>query len=227
MLAEIVVDDAVRALRPDFAVLVITVRGLAGGPSDDASRELLADAAKNAADPAAHPHVEAWRQAYRAFGAKPQRTRPSVDALLRRAPSGLPGINRVVDAYNAVSVRHTLPIGGEDLAAYEGPARLVRAAGDEPFDTIAEGVPAVEHPQPGEVAWRDDAGITCRRWNWRQCARTRITEETRDGLFLLERLAPMTLDELRAAGGDLVALLTADAPAAEVASRLIAAPDAG
>ena len=226
MLAEIAVDDAVRALRPDFAVLVITVRGLAGGPSDDATRGLLADAAKNAADPAEHPHVAAWRDAYRAFGAKPKRTRPSVDALLRRAPAGLPEINRVVDAYNAVSVRHVLPIGGEDLAGYDGPARLVRATGDEPFDTIAEGAPAVERPQPGEVVWRDDAGATCRRWNWRQCARTRITEGTRDGLFILERLAPMTLDDLRAAGDELVALLTADASTAEVQARLIAPPDA-
>ena len=227
MLAEIVVDDAVWALRPDFAVLAITVRGLAGGPSGDVTRELLADAAKNAADPSEHPHVEAWRDAYRAFGAKPKRTRPSVDALLRRAAAGLPEINRVVDAYNAVSVRHVLPIGGEDLAGYEGPARLVRATGEEPFATIAEGEPSVEYPQPGEVVWRDDAGVTCRRWNWRQCARTRITEGTRDALFILERLAPMTLDDLRAAGSELVALVTADAPAAETASRLIAAPAAG
>lgn len=227
MSIEISVDDAVRALRPDFAALVITVRGLAGGPSDDASRELLVDAAKNAADPAGHPHVAAWREAYRSFGAKPKRTRPSVEALLRRAPGGLPEINRVVDAYNATSVRHALPIGGEDLARYEGAARLVRAAGDEPFDTAVEGEPVVEHPEPGEVVWRDDAGVTCRRWNWRQCRRTQITEATRDALFILERLAPMTIDELRTAGEELVALLTADAPAAQVESRLIAGPDAG
>lgn len=227
MAIEISVDDAVWALRPDFAALVITVHGLTGGPSDDASRELLVDAAKNAADPAGHPHVAAWREAYRSFGAKPKRTRSSVEALLRRAPGGLPEINRVVDAYNATSVRHTLPIGGEDLARYEGPARLVRAAGDEPFDTMAEGEPVVEHPEPGEVVWRDDAGVTCRRWNWRQCRRTQITEATRDALFVLERLAPMTIDELRTAGVELVALLTGGAPAAQVESRLIAGPEAG
>ena len=36
------------------------------------------------------PHVAAWREAYRAFGAKPQRTRNSVEALMRRAEAGLP-----------------------------------------------------------------------------------------------------------------------------------------
>ena len=38
------------------------------------------------------PHVASWRDAYRAFGAKPQRTRNSVEALLRRAAGpGCPG----------------------------------------------------------------------------------------------------------------------------------------
>ena len=39
------------------------------------------------------PHVAAWRAAYRAFGAKPQRTRNSLEALLRRAETGLPDPN--------------------------------------------------------------------------------------------------------------------------------------
>lgn len=60
------------------------------------------------------PHVAAWREAYRAFGAKPKRTRHSLEALLRRAPSGLPRVNRLTDCYNAVSVLHQIPVGGED-----------------------------------------------------------------------------------------------------------------
>lgn len=213
------IDPAVHALRPDATVLVLFADGLTARPSDERSTHELAAAARAAADaghtgdPTAHPHLAAWRDTYRAFGAKPQRTRSSVEALLRRvdpdaSPSGgLPVVNTVVDAYNAVSVRHALPVGGEDLAGYVGPARLVRASGDEPFDTVAGGEPAVEHPEPGEVVWRDDAGVTCRRWNWRQCTRTRITERTVDALFLLERLEPMSLDALTAAGDDLARLL--------------------
>jgi hypothetical protein len=84
--------------------------------------------------------VAAWREAYRAFGAKPQRTRNSLEALLRRAASGLPRVNRLTDRYNAVSVLHQIPLGGEDLTRYAGPPRLIRAAGDEPFDTVADGI---------------------------------------------------------------------------------------
>ncbi|MFI6514474.1 B3/4 domain-containing protein [Spirillospora sp. NPDC050679] len=220
MLDQIVVEEPVRALRPDFAVLVMTAEGLANGPSDAASAEWLADAAAKA--DAADPHVESWREAYRAFGAKPNRTRPSVDALLRRADA-LPAINRVVDAYNAVSVEYALPIGGEDMDAYQGAARLVRATGDEPFDVIVSGEPAVEHPDEGEVVWRDDRGVTCRRWNWRQCVRTRITEDTKNGLFLLERLEPYPLERLRAAADDLAGRLRAISPDARIATRLIGA----
>jgi DNA/RNA-binding domain of Phe-tRNA-synthetase-like protein len=64
------------------------------------------------------PHVAAWREAYRAFGAKLRRTRNSLEALLRWAASGLPRVNRLTDCYNSVSVLHQIPLGGEDLTRY-------------------------------------------------------------------------------------------------------------
>jgi DNA/RNA-binding domain of Phe-tRNA-synthetase-like protein len=213
MLERITIDDAVRTLRPDFAVLLMTAEGLVNAPSGDETVRT-----EGLADPAA-PHVEAWREAYRGFGVNPRRARPSVDALLRRPE--LPRINRVVDAYNAVSVRHGLPIGGEDLDTYDGPARLVRASGDEPFATVKDGEPVVERPEPGEVVWRDDAGVTCRRWNWRQCTRTHITENTKNALFILERLAPYPLESLRAAGDELAGLLRAITPDVTIGTRLV------
>ncbi|MEV0167151.1 B3/4 domain-containing protein [Nonomuraea fuscirosea] len=210
MLDDIWVDDSVLALRPDFAVLVMTAHGLSNGPTDDRTRAWLAEAseAEVQAD-----KIDAWKDAYRAFGAKPQRTRPSVDALTRRMP--LPEINRAVDAYNSISVKHALPIGGEDLDRYVGPARLVRAIGDEPSEE------ALGQPEPGEVIWRDDAGVTCRRWNWRQVVRTRLTEETTNAIFLLERLEPMSLEELKQAGEELADLLSELSPEVRITSRLL------
>ena len=66
-------------------------------------------------------------------------------------------MNRLTDLYNAVSVLHQLPVGGEDLLRYTGAPRLARATGEEPFDTVADGVAVTERPRPGEVVWCDDA----------------------------------------------------------------------
>jgi DNA/RNA-binding domain of Phe-tRNA-synthetase-like protein len=222
-LAAVSVAPEVSGLRPDYRVLVMTAEGLEPGPPDQASKELLARAELDGRAPEDVPQVADWRDAYRAFGAKPQRTRPSVEALLRRLDGGLPHIDRLTDAYNAVSVAHLVPVGGEDLDQYQGAARLVLAAGDEEFGTVAHGEPAVEHPRPGEVIWRDDAGVTCRCWNWRQCFRTRITLATTHAVFIIDGLAALGSDGLTAAGDDLASSLLCLSPRAAIASRLITA----
>jgi DNA/RNA-binding domain of Phe-tRNA-synthetase-like protein len=223
------VDDAVFALRPDYRVMLMAVDGLVPGPSEQESDALLQAAEASAAQALRDrpveelPHVTAWREAYRAFGAKPQRTRNSLEALLRRAASGLPRVNRLTDVYNAVSVLHQIPFGGEDLTRYTGSPRLVRAIGEEPFDTVADGVAVIEYPDPGEVVWCDDSGVTCRRWNWRQARRTQLSADTTTAFFVLDALDPVTDDGLRAAADDLVAHLTRLGPAVRVVRRLIAA----
>jgi DNA/RNA-binding domain of Phe-tRNA-synthetase-like protein len=228
-----VIDSQVTDLRPDYSALIIVADGLRPGPSDQATDALLMDAEAAAravlAGRAASDlePVAAWRVAYQAFGAKPKRTRPSVEALLRRVEAGLPRIDRLTDIYNAMSVKHLIPIGGEDLAKYRGPARLVRAAGNEPFDTTRDGEPVTEHPEPGEVVWRDDAGVTCRCWNWRQCVRTRITHFTVRAVFILDGLAAIGADGLTAAGQDLAGHLTALHPQARLSWRQIGSPTGG
>jgi DNA/RNA-binding domain of Phe-tRNA-synthetase-like protein len=223
------VDAAVFALRPDYRALLLAVDGLIPGPGDEASDALLraAEAAATATlrdRPVDElPHVAAWREAYRAFGAKPKRTRNSLEALLRRAASGLPRVNRLTDLYNAVSVLHQIPLGGEDLTRYTGSPRLVRATGREPFDAVADGVAVTEHPDPGEVVWCDDAGVTCRRWNWRQARRTQLSDETTTALFILDALAPVTDEALQAAADDLAAQLARPGTGVQVTRRLIAA----
>jgi DNA/RNA-binding domain of Phe-tRNA-synthetase-like protein len=221
------VDAAVFALRPDYRAMLLAVDGIVPGPSDQASDALLQVAAAAAAEALRDrpveqlPHVAAWREAYRAFGAKPQRTRNSLEALLRRAASGLPRVNRLTDLYNAVSVLHQLPLGGEDLTRYSGAPRLVRATGAEPFDTVAGGIAVTEHPDPGEVVWRDDAGVTCRRWNWRQARRTQLSDDTTAALFILDALGPVAGAALHAAAGDMAAHLARLGPGVRVARRSI------
>lgn len=227
MTFSLTVSDEVRALAPGFTHVAIEAHGLVNGPSTEDSSALLDDAARRLAvrldgrAPHEDPHMAAWREVYTAFGSKPSRTRNSAEALAKRAltEAGLPRINLLVDLYNAISVAHLIPVGGEDIDRIRGGMHLVRAVGDEDFVTVAGGEETVEHPDTGEVVWRDDAGVTCRRWNWRQGPRTRLTEQTVSGIFLLESLAPMPVTDVEQAAAELAELLEKFSPGARITVR--------
>jgi DNA/RNA-binding domain of Phe-tRNA-synthetase-like protein len=214
-------------LRPDYRCLLIAVEGISPAPSDESSEALLVraeQAATKALDgtPVEElPHIASWREAFGAFGAKPNRTRNSAEALIRRATSGLPRINRLTDIYNALSVIHQVPFGGEDLSRYQGAPKLVRANGSENFDTTADGELITENPDVGEVVWCDDAGVTCRRWNWRQGKRTQLTDDSTSALFILDALDPITDAQLIAIGDELIAALQGKDANLISATRLI------
>jgi DNA/RNA-binding domain of Phe-tRNA-synthetase-like protein len=194
------VDRAVAGAFPGYRAGVVAASGLTNGPSvgvDVVPADLE------------HPHLVAWREAFRAFGAK--RYRCSAEALIRRVVSGegLPRINRLVDLYNAVSVRWAIPVGGEDIDRVVGTVRLAFASGSEAFD-------GGDPPKPGEVVWADGAGVTCRRWNWRQGTRTRLELGTTRAYFLFDALPVFGDDELAEAMDDLARALQAGWPEARL-----------
>ena len=199
------------ARHPDYVAAILVAEGVENGPTDAGSDRALRDAEEHLrerglARAADAPHLAAWRAAFSAFGAKPSRYPSSAEALAARVLRGdaLPRVNRLVDAYNAVSVRHLVPVGGEDLDRLEGPLRLAIADGSERF----EASDGLEHPRPGEVVWRDDEGVTCRRWNWRQGTRTRLHAGTTRAFFVFDRLAGLERGELETALDELTAVLT-------------------
>jgi DNA/RNA-binding domain of Phe-tRNA-synthetase-like protein len=180
---------------------------------------------------AEEPRIACWRDAYRRFGANPKQSPSSLESLLRRvakaaagatgAPSagasagafaggappsnfGLRPINPLVDLYNTVSLTHLLPAGGEDLAQVRGDVVLCRAGAAEP-PLILLGDAEARPPHPGEVIYRDDVSAICRRWNWREADRTKLTAATRDALLVLEALPPAGRNDLDRALADLAA----------------------
>jgi len=210
------VSSAVAALRPDFRAVSVRVVGGRNLAEDPEAATMLSAAVAGIADGPGwgEAHLASWAEAYRAFGARPNRTPCSAEALRKRAlkQGALPAINAVVDVYNALSLRYAIPVGGEDLRAYAGSPRLIVADGSESFETTANGEPMVETVDAGEVVWRDDLGVTCRRWNWRQGPRTRLTEASTEMWFVFERLDPMPLSAAEDAAGELVDYLRRLAP---------------
>jgi len=196
------VSPEVAAAWPAYEAAVVIASGVRNGPSDEASERLLASAEQSARESgleraADDPRIAAWRTVFSQFGSKPSRYPCSAEALLARVLKGerLPRINALVDTYNAVSLRYVIPVGGEDLDQLRGDLRLVRA-------------------DDGEVVWRDDEGVTCRRWNWRQEPRTQLTDQTTSAFFVFDQLPPQ--QSLDAAVSDLIGHLKARAPDAQI-----------
>jgi DNA/RNA-binding domain of Phe-tRNA-synthetase-like protein len=155
---------------------------------------------------AEEPRIACWREAYRRFGASPKQSPSSIESLLRRAikGGGLRPINPLVDLYNAVSLTHLVPAGGEDLVQVRGDVVLCRAGTAEPPVILLGNAEALP-PHPGEVIYRDDVGAICRRWNWREADRTKLTATTHEALLVLEALPPTSPDDLDGALADLAA----------------------
>ena len=100
----------------------------------------------------------------------------------------LPPINALVDLYNCISIKYVLPAGGEDLSKVKGAIQLKYAAGNEKFSRI--GSEQNEPPEKGEVVYADTEGVLCRRFNWRESDRTKLTEQTKKAVIVLESLNP-------------------------------------
>jgi len=151
-----------------------------------------------------YPQISSWHEAYKQFGANPKKHLSSIENLLRRIVQGrsVAGINTLVDLYNLVSLRYLLPAGGEDLDTIKGDIQLTIASDHEkPVFLLGD---KEEHPpRQGEVFYKDDNGAICRRWNWKEADRTKLTNDTRNAVLVLEGLAAISVDVIKAALNEL------------------------
>ncbi|MGI8803188.1 MAG: B3/B4 domain-containing protein [Solirubrobacteraceae bacterium] len=223
MTAQLEIAPEIFQAFPLYQAAIVDAKGLKNGPSDPASSEYLRAAAKAACDrldgapPASHPHVAAWRAAYSQFGSKPSRYPCSAEALLKRALSGtVPTRNRLVDVYNAVSLRYVLPVGGEDSDHLKGTLWLKLAEGTETFEMASSDGGEFVSVTAGEPIWVDGYGVTCRRWNWRQAPRTALREDTRNAFFVLDALDDEAYARLDPATEELIAQLRTVSPSCDI-----------
>lgn len=153
-----------------------------------------------------HPHIVPWREAYRRFGAKPKNYPSSVENLTRRVLQGatFPYINSLVSLYNAISLKYILPAGGEDLDKIEGDVFLTKAGDAEPA-VLLLGEQEARPPHAGEIFYKDAVSAICRRWNWKEADRTKLSKGTRNAVLVIETLPPVPREALQTAIDELAA----------------------
>ena len=155
-----------------------------------------------------YSHIVPWREAYRKFGAKPKKYPSSIENLIRRILKGeqVRHINKLVDVYNVISLRHLVPVGGEDADKIKGDVSLTIAGeSEEPVTLLGER--EARPPYPKEVIYKDDVGTICRRWNWKEADRTKLTEDTKDAFIVIEGLPPVGREQIQTALSELSELL--------------------
>jgi DNA/RNA-binding domain of Phe-tRNA-synthetase-like protein len=186
---------------PQYRVAAVVAEGLTIAPDRPAAldaliaeREAAARAQWSGTELSQIPGVAAWRAAYKGFGIRQTRYRSSVERLVKNVLAGRPlaRVNTFVDLYNAVSLAHVLPLGADDLDAVAPPFAFRYARPDDSFvdmaDAALDGETAAEPeaPKPGEVVYADAANVLCRRWNWRQDARSLIRPQTRRAIVTVQ-----------------------------------------
>ena len=140
------------------------------------------------------PELQVWRAAYKAMGVKKTSYRSSVERLLKQIQQGrgLPRIGNLVDCYNAVSARHRLPIGADDLDKVTGGLAFRRARPGDDFFALGAEPRVNDPPKAREVVYADGEKLLCRRWNWYQDARSATTAGTRRAVLTVQWLGGET-----------------------------------
>jgi len=207
---------------PDFRVAFVLAEGLAVATTRSAALdgEIAAAEAEcrarwSGVELSAIPGVAAWRAAYKGFGIKRTSYRSSVERLIKRVLAGqpLPEINALVDLYNMASLESGLCLGCDDLDKTEGDLvfRFSRP-GDSFVDMGAEtGEDPNDPPKEGEVVYADARHVLCRRWNWRQDARTASSAATRRAALTVQSNG---FGDVEAAAAEVAGLIARECQAA-------------
>lgn len=195
------IADEVFSVFPDYVRGVVIARDLENGPSPAELTALLRDAEETLrkelgeGNPADHPRIASWREAFRSIGMKPAEFRSSIEAMARRVVRGqkLPSINALVDLGNVLSLRYIVPAGGHSLDDVTEDIKLRPARGDESF--VPFGETEKESPLPGEFIFAEGDEVLTRRWCWRQANHTLTLPETRTFIFNVDAMPPVGRDE--------------------------------
>lgn len=152
--------------------------------------------------------LAAWRAAFRGFGVDPTQYRSAAEALLRRLTKqgNIPSINTLVDSGNLVSIRYGLPVAIFDMRALHSGITVHFADGTEHYTPLGE--QTVEHPEPGEAVFSDEAKLViARRWCWRQADQSAARLDTTETIVTVEAHHADGRKHVTAALGDLIELL--------------------
>jgi lysyl-tRNA synthetase class 2 len=198
---------------PQAKLGVVVIKGLENNGEDEQIKKLLIEIQNKIKEEQKlenlneNPKIKEWQEVYQSFGAKPKKYRCSVENLYKMILEGidLGHINKVVDIYNYISIKYMIPAGGDDLDKIEGDIMLDLADGTERFSQL--NTTEIQNPHPGEVIYKDDKDVLCRRWNWRESDKSKMNSDTKNICLVLEGLGSFHKQELLEIAGEMADLI--------------------
>ncbi|MBR2766525.1 hypothetical protein IKD67_00325 [Candidatus Saccharibacteria bacterium] len=178
------VEDKVFEKLPNLYIGVVVAKNIDNTKDYPEVKQKLADSIKVAESRFLDKKVKEdqaiipYREAFSQLGMNPNKFQCSVEALFTRISKGkkLPSINPLVDLNNAVSLKHTLPMGTHDLSRSSKDIEMRYAREGDTF--VPMGSNEVETPDTGEVVYAVGDEVRTRRWAWRQSDFGKITPDT-------------------------------------------------
>ena len=198
-----IIDKKIFDKFPDLNIGVVIAKGINNSEDNDEIMNLIrseeSEIRKNfdSQTLSQNPKIDCWRKAYSLFGAKPKENLSSVENLYKLVLKGaeIRQINLLVDIYNLICLKHMVPLGGEDLDKVQGNIKLAIAGANEPA-VLLLGDKDPRQPHEGEIIYKDDISAICRRFNWREADRTKLTKETKNVILVAEGLLPTTKEDI-------------------------------
>lgn len=189
---DFVISEEVYENYPDLRIGLVTGKNLLNKEHDERLEILTREAENKIRDQfsneslSSHLHIVAWRNAYKKFGVKPKKYKPTCEALVHRILKGekVPTINVIVNCYLLAELEYLLPCGGYDTNELEGNIKLRYSHGNEEFTPI--GGKEIESTKAGEIIYADNKRILTRKWNYRDSDITKITAESQNIVLFSE-----------------------------------------
>jgi DNA/RNA-binding domain of Phe-tRNA-synthetase-like protein len=195
------------------AIVFRDVRITANRPEplpEDIARQVQAVRARFAGPGAirAAAEVASFHEILRRVGVNPRKDQSSVERLLAFAlkRGDLPAVNSLVDAYNLVSIRTGCSLGAHDLDRIICPVSLRLFTGRESFTPLGESVATAV--VPGEYGYVDAADRVLCRLDVRQAEFSKVTEQTRQVLLIVEGTVAHSPAALQLAVDEVIARVT-------------------
>ncbi|MBD3329819.1 tyrosine--tRNA ligase [Candidatus Dojkabacteria bacterium] len=208
------VTQAVFQKCPKLKVGLLTIKNLNSKPNPDHTYQFLCreidekrEKFAQQTNPEILQNIKIWDQAFEKIGLNSGKIKPSHTALWGRAikeSTDIPNINSLVNLYNAMSIKHLVPIGGHNLKNINGDIEVGPNHRELPFTEMnSDETTATENT---EFVYADTEKVMTRNWVWRQSEQTKTTESTTEIFIPIDTIG-MSEDEIQEIAEDTLAAI--------------------